>query len=102
MVGRSWKELEGTFSSTLYLQTDVVYRYGIILIFKRVAILIVSSILYFKNSFSINEENSKEISTMSVIKFCSKFLPDFYGLVNVDSQNRGFIVLMKWDVFETF
>ena len=34
----------------------------ILLIFKMVAILIVSSILYSKNAFSINEKNSKEIT----------------------------------------
>ena len=37
----------------------------------------------FKYSLIIHEENTKTISTMSetlyVIKFCSKFLLDFYG-----------------------
>ena len=89
------------FIHTLFTNWRSLPTWYILLIFKMVAILIVSSILYFKNSFSINEENSKEISTMSVIKFCSKSLPDFYGLVNVDSQNKGFIVVIKWVVFET-
>ena len=98
------KRIRRVFFIHTPLQTDVVYRHGIYYWYsriKRVAIIIVSSTLYFKNSFSINEENSKEISTMSVIKFCSKSLPDFYGLVNVDSQNKGFIVVIKWVVFET-
>ena len=35
-----------------------------------------------------------------VIKFCSKFLLDFYGYDNVDLQNNYAIELMKWVVFE--
>ena len=34
------------------------------------------------------------------IKFCSKFLPDFYGLDDVDLQYNYEIELMKWVVFE--
>ena len=50
----------------------------------------------FQISLIIHEENTKKISTMLetlyVIKFCSKFLLDFY---NVDLQNNYAIELMK-------
>ena len=48
----------------------------------------------------IYEENTKEISTVSVIRCFSNFLRDFYGLGNVDLQNNFAIELMKWFVFE--
>ena len=64
-----------------------------------------ASFLYsFKTSLIIHKENTKEINTMSVIldviKFCLKFLPNFYGLGNVDLQNNHAIELMRWVVFE--
>ena len=34
-----------------------------------------------------------------VIKFCSKFLFDFYGLGNIDLQNNYVIELIKCKVF---
>ena len=49
--------------------------------------------------------DKKEIGTVMsvilyVIKFCSKFLPDFYSLDNVDLQNKNVIELMEWVVYE--
>ena len=61
-------------------------------------------ILNFKKLLIIHKENTKEISTMTVIlyviKVCSKLFLAYCGLDNVDLQNNYAIEIMKWVVFE--
>ena len=48
------------------------------------------------------EENTKEISGIYVKKCFSKFLPDFYGIENVDLQDNCAIEIMKLIDFDAF